>query len=95
MFSVVTRKLENLEDKYSTVETILSYSFDYNQYWGSHEGVARGLPTKIFEKDVSVPAEIYWALKHTERKSENKAHAVRGQVTFECREFKWAGSKFK
>ncbi|XP_037713896.1 protein unzipped [Drosophila subpulchrella] len=70
---LVTRKLENLEDKYSTVETILSYSFDYNQYWGSHEGVARGLPTKIFEKDVSVPAEIYWALKHTERKSENKA----------------------
>ncbi|XP_016947339.1 protein unzipped [Drosophila biarmipes] len=70
---LVSRTLENLEDKYSTVETILSYSFDYNQYWGSHEGVARGLPTKIFEKDVPVPAEIYWALKHTERKSENKA----------------------
>ncbi|XP_052843678.1 protein unzipped [Drosophila gunungcola] len=70
---LVTRKLENLEDKYSTVETILSYSFDYNQYWGSHEGVARGLPTKIFEKDMAAPAEINWALKHTEKRTENKA----------------------
>jgi len=55
------------------VETILSYTFNYNQYWGSHEGVARGLPTKIFEKDEAVPAEINWALKHTEKRSENKA----------------------
>ncbi|KAH8401048.1 hypothetical protein KR009_002703 [Drosophila setifemur] len=70
---LATRRLENLGDKYSTVETVLSYSFDYNQYWGSHDGVARGLPTKIFEKDVAVPAEINWALKHTEVRSENKA----------------------
>ncbi|XP_039481558.1 protein unzipped [Drosophila santomea] len=73
MTELVTRRLENLEDKYSTVETILSYTFNYNQYWGSHEGVARGLPTKIFEKDEAVPAEINWALKHTEKRSENKA----------------------
>jgi len=51
----------------------MSYSFDYLQYWGSHEGVAKGLPTKIFEKNVLVPAEINWALKHGEKRRENKA----------------------
>ncbi|KAH8257643.1 hypothetical protein KR038_004246 [Drosophila bunnanda] len=70
---LATRRLENLGDKYSTVETVLSYSFDYKQNWGNHEGVARGLPTKIFEKDVPVPAEINWGLKHGEKRSENKA----------------------
>ncbi|KAH8233172.1 hypothetical protein KR026_005044 [Drosophila bipectinata] len=70
---LATRKLENLGDKYSTVETVLSYSFDYSQYWGSHDGVARGFPTKIFEMNVSTPAEINWALKHTEVRTENKA----------------------
>ncbi|KAH8283466.1 hypothetical protein KR018_002993 [Drosophila ironensis] len=70
---LATRKLENLGDKYSVVETVLSYSFDYTQYWGSHDGVARGLLTKIYEKDVAIPAEINWALKHTEVRTENKA----------------------
>ncbi|EDW74061.2 uncharacterized protein Dwil_GK21574 [Drosophila willistoni] len=70
---LTTAKLENLGDKYSTVETVMSYSFDYLQYWGSHEGVARGLPTKIYEKDVSQPADINWALKHGQKRFENKA----------------------
>ncbi|XP_017148771.1 protein unzipped [Drosophila miranda] len=70
---LATGKLENLGDKYSTVETVMTYSFDYIQYWGSHDGVARGLPTKIFEKDIIIPAEINWALKTSEKRFENKA----------------------
>ncbi|KAM8712254.1 hypothetical protein ACLKA7_012729 [Drosophila subpalustris] len=66
-------RLENIGDTHDTMEMVMSYSFDYLQYWGAHEGVAKGLPTKIFEKNVAIPAEINWALKHGEKRSENKA----------------------
>ncbi|XP_037949224.1 protein unzipped [Teleopsis dalmanni] len=65
--------LVNNGDKYSLVETAMSYQFDHVQNWGLHEGVARGLPTKIFEKDVNVPAEINWGLKHIEKRFETKS----------------------
>lgn len=65
--------LANKGDKYSVVETVLTYGFDHVQYWGAHEGVARGLPTKVLEKDSSTPAEINWALKKSERRSETKS----------------------
>ncbi|XP_065368242.1 protein unzipped [Calliphora vicina] len=65
--------LANNGDKYSVVETALTYGFDHVQYWGSHEGVARGLPTKVFENDASKPAEINWALKHSEKRFETKS----------------------
>uniref|UniRef100_A0A1I8NMY9 Protein unzipped n=1 Tax=Stomoxys calcitrans TaxID=35570 RepID=A0A1I8NMY9_STOCA len=65
--------LANRDDKYILVETVLSYNYDYVQYWGSHEGVARGLPTKVFEKDSSSPAEINWGLKYTEKRLETKS----------------------
>ncbi|XP_060660703.1 protein unzipped [Drosophila nasuta] len=70
---LATGKLENRGDTYDTVEMVMSYSFDYMQYWGAHDGVAKGLPTKIFEKNVDTPAEINWALKHGEKRRENKA----------------------
>lgn len=70
---LATGRLENIGDTHETVERVMSYSFDYLQYWGAHEGVAKGLPTKIFEKNVAVPAEINWALKHGEKRRENKA----------------------
>ncbi|XP_030375174.1 protein unzipped [Scaptodrosophila lebanonensis] len=70
---LTTTKLENLGETYSTVETVISYHFNYMQYWGSHEGVARGLPTKVFEKDVATPAEINWGLKHSEKRYETKS----------------------
>uniref|UniRef100_A0A1B0FPQ9 Uncharacterized protein n=1 Tax=Glossina morsitans morsitans TaxID=37546 RepID=A0A1B0FPQ9_GLOMM len=65
--------LENRGDKYSLVESVLTYSFDHVQYWGSHEGVARGLPTRVYEKDSTVPAEINWGLRHSEKRSETKS----------------------
>lgn len=51
----------------------MTYEFDYVQYWGSHEGVARGLPTKVYEKDVKVPVEVKWGLKYVEKRSETKS----------------------
>lgn len=63
----------NTGDSFDKVEKVMSYSFNYLQYWGTHEGVAKGLPTKIFEKDVAVPAEIYWALKKADLRHETKA----------------------
>ncbi|KAH8354999.1 hypothetical protein KR093_003503 [Drosophila rubida] len=70
---LATGVLENRGDTYDTMEMVMSYSFDYLQYWGAHEGVAKGLPTKIFEKGSETPAEINWALKHSEKRRENKA----------------------
>ncbi|KAH8298487.1 hypothetical protein KR044_006131 [Drosophila immigrans] len=70
---LATGTLENRGDTYDTMEMVMSYSFNYLQYWGAHEGVAKGLPTKIFEKNVETPAEINWALKHSKEKHENKA----------------------
>ncbi|XP_023163132.1 protein unzipped [Drosophila hydei] len=73
MTELASSILENRGDTYATMEKIISYSFDYLQYWGSHEGVAKGLPTKIYEKNLATPAEINWALKRGEKRHENKA----------------------
>lgn len=65
--------MENRGDVTGLVETVLSYGFDYLQYWGAHEGVARGLPTKIIEDNVANPSEINWGLKRTEKRYETKS----------------------
>ncbi|XP_075165667.1 beta-pore-forming protein unzipped [Haematobia irritans] len=65
--------LANKIDKYILVETVLSYEYDYKQYWGTHEGVARGLPTKVFENATESPAEIRWALKSVDKRMETKS----------------------
>lgn len=66
-------QLENRGESFEMVEKVMSYSFNYLQYWGTHEGVAKGLPTKIFEKDVVEHAKINWALKHSAQRHETKA----------------------
>lgn len=65
--------MANQADKYILVETVLTYEYDYMQYWGSHDGVARGLPTKVFEKDSSNPTEINWGLRYNKKRSETKS----------------------
>ncbi|XP_067627487.1 protein unzipped [Eurosta solidaginis] len=65
--------LANRGDMYFLVESVMTYEFDQVQYWGSHEGVARGLPTKIYEKDTIVPTEIKWGLKYVDKRSETKS----------------------
>lgn len=65
--------LENSYDTSNQIETVLSYSFDSIQYWGTHEGTARGLPTKAYEKGSSNPAEIYWGLTYSKKINETKS----------------------
>ncbi|XP_055853982.1 protein unzipped [Episyrphus balteatus] len=65
--------LENTYDTSNQIETVLSYSFDHVQYWGTHEGIARGLATKVYEKGATIPAEIYWGLKFAKKIKETKS----------------------
>lgn len=65
--------LENTYDTSNQIETVLSYSFDDIQYWGTHEGLARGLATKVYEKGSKTPAEIYWGLKFAKKINETKS----------------------
>lgn len=44
-----TTTLSNNDDSSNSVETVMSYQFEKVQYWGTYEGVARGLPTEVFE----------------------------------------------
>lgn len=57
--------LTNDETFTSLVESVISYNFVKSEYWGTHDGVARGLPTKIFEGGKK-SGEINWGLKNAE-----------------------------
>ncbi|XP_055908239.1 protein unzipped isoform X2 [Eupeodes corollae] len=65
--------LRNTYDTSNQIETVLSYSYDHAQYWGTHEGTARGLATKIYEKGSTTPTEINWSLKFTKKINETKS----------------------
>lgn len=66
--------LSNVGDRENLVETVISFKYDRTQYWGAHEGVARGLPTRIYdaEKVDSVPDEVNWGLRYSEMRVETK-----------------------
>lgn len=49
------------------METVISYEYDKITYWGTHEGLARGLPTTVIESDKS-EIEIKWGLKDVKHK---------------------------
>lgn len=63
--------LTNDETFTSLVESVISYNFVKSEYWGTHDGVARGLPTKIFEGGKK-SGEINWGLKNAETVIETK-----------------------
>lgn len=56
--------LANDEEISNLIETVISYKFDKVQYWGTLEGVSRGLPTKVYETGKQ-PTEFNWGLKET------------------------------
>lgn len=63
--------LSNDGDYSNTVETAISYIFDKVVYWGTYEGVARGLPTKVFENNKeSVDLNKGWGLKVIDKRTE-------------------------
>ncbi|KAJ6645451.1 Membrane-bound transcription factor site-1 protease, partial [Pseudolycoriella hygida] len=64
--------LTNDDKETNLVETVMSYKFDKVHYWGTLEGVARGLPTTVYETGKS-PAAINWGLKENVVIIETKA----------------------
>lgn len=48
------------------VETVISYNYDRVQYWGTIQGVSRGLPTRVYEHGKPV-VEINWGLTETSK----------------------------
>lgn len=65
--------LQNTYDSSNRIETVLSYSYDHVQHWGTHEGVARGLETSVYEDGSSSPTKINWALQLSKQIKETKA----------------------
>lgn len=70
-----TTVLTNTGEGSNTVETVISYKFNRVIYWGTVEGVGRGLPTQVYENAKSSPVELKegWGLKVSELVTEVRA----------------------
>lgn len=69
--------LANTGDYKNLVETVISYDFTKIIFWGSIEGVARGLPTDVYENAKSPPVSLGptgWGFKINETKTEVHSH---------------------
>lgn len=55
--------LRNQQNDINTVETVVSYEFKKEDYWGKIDGVAIGLQTDVFEGPYSTGIE--WGIKHS------------------------------
>lgn len=53
-----TTVLANAGDKTEKVETVISYTYEKIIYWGTVEGVSRGLPTIVYENAKSSPVNL-------------------------------------
>lgn len=67
-----TAILSNSDEGTNTIEAAISYEFNKVIYWGTVEGVARGLPTEVYETAKSSPVKLPkgWGLKDTQRTTE-------------------------
>lgn len=59
-----TAQLSNPSDTDATVAEVITYNYSKTEYWGTAEGVARGLPTKIYENGSEVEITDGWGLEH-------------------------------
>lgn len=64
-----TAMLTNDAEHSNMVETVMSFVYDKVIYWGTCEGVARGLPTEVFENGKR-PFSVGWGLRFDEPKTE-------------------------
>lgn len=64
-----TAVLTNDAEYNNMVETVISYVYDKVIYWGTCEGVARGLPTEVFENGKS-PFAVGWGMRSVEKTTE-------------------------
>lgn len=71
-----SRVLANGEDHTMDVESVIDYTYDKIIYWGTIEGVARGLPTEVYENPKLPPVNLGptgWGFKINETKTEVRA----------------------
>lgn len=69
--------LSNSEDYSNSVETAIGYTYDQVLYWGTYEGVARGLPTTVYEtNEAPVNLEKGWGLKEVHKREEVNFHSL-------------------
>lgn len=62
--------LQNTDSLTNLVESVITYDFDRMYYWGTYDGVVRGLPTTVYE--LRSPQEISWGFKLSEKVVETK-----------------------
>lgn len=67
--------LSNDGEYSNTVESVISYDYEKQIYWGNADGVARGLKAEVFEKN-KLPLLLAkgWGLKVTEQLTEVRFH---------------------
>lgn len=70
---LATKVLENPQDFESFIETVLSYEYKKEEYWGKIDGVAIALPTEVYENNF--PTTIQWAIKASQTVVEVSLHA--------------------
>lgn len=78
-----SRVLANGEDHSMNVESVIDYTYDKIIYWGTIEGVARGLPTEVYENPKLPPVNLGptgWGFKINETKTE--VRATRAPIAF-------------
>lgn len=63
--------LGNNDEATNSIETVMSYQYEKIQYWGTYEGVGRGLPTEVFETNKPpVKLEKGWGCKESYLKTD-------------------------
>lgn len=65
-----TAILSNSDEGTNTIESIITYEFDKVIYWGTVDGVGRGLPTEVYEKTEPVKLPKGWGLKEVQHITE-------------------------
>lgn len=70
--------LSNSEEYSNSVETAIGYTYDKVLYWGTYEGVARGLPTTVYETNKApVQLDKGWGLKEVHKREEVRVSLFR------------------
>lgn len=65
-----TTILQNSEGMSNLVESVITYEYDRSYYWGTYDGLVRGLPTTVYE--LRKPMEISWGFKVTDKVIQTK-----------------------
>lgn len=61
---LATKVLENPQDAEAFIESVLSYEYKKEEYWGKIDGVAIALSTEVYENNF--PTTIQWAIKSSQ-----------------------------